>query len=459
MAKTDWTSNDTVKPADMNEIGQEINQLREDVDNIHIPPATLTEAGIVQLSSATDSTSETMAATPNAVKTVSDTVKTFANDTFIKKSVLLPDGTDMNNLMDEGEYYCPANSIVATFKNAPDGQACHVKVYRHAGVNQMWYVFNPNDNRIFTRNYYPQIGWGAWRQLIDDTAPWQKTKLTADDGKCILLPSGTNLNTVVKNGFYNGSGLQNAPNSTDWWYIEVLEHTNGDAYAIQKAYSFYSLSFYMRIMQGGAWSAWSPDLFTSVANGKSGIARAISDMGVYTAPDAAFATMEANIRQISTGSRMDYSKSDENFRNGIAYTDIITIPAGKIFTFIANGGEATYAYSYTGSFSSNNESVSVSLCIRKQDGSENAGMIGSYSTSGGGGNWTYYQVVEIDLVNYRWRCSYSTYNTFNYSAWTSLSGGVGPRILSIRYNIYNPQSYGPNVVDGQFLLNGTGILM
>lgn len=72
MAKTDWTGTDTVKPADMNEIGQEINQLREDVDNIHIPPATLTEAGIAQLSSATDSTSEAMAATPKAVKAAMD---------------------------------------------------------------------------------------------------------------------------------------------------------------------------------------------------------------------------------------------------------------------------------------------------------------------------------------------------------------------------------------------------
>lgn len=72
MAKTDWTINDEVEPVDMNEIGQEINQLREDVDNIHIPPATLTEAGIVQLSSATDSTSEAMAATPKAVKLAYD---------------------------------------------------------------------------------------------------------------------------------------------------------------------------------------------------------------------------------------------------------------------------------------------------------------------------------------------------------------------------------------------------
>lgn len=72
MAKTDWSLNDTVQPQDMNAIGEEINQLRQDVDHIEIPPASVTEAGIVKLSSATNSTSETLAATPRAVKSAYD---------------------------------------------------------------------------------------------------------------------------------------------------------------------------------------------------------------------------------------------------------------------------------------------------------------------------------------------------------------------------------------------------
>lgn len=82
MAKTDWSLNDTVQPQDMNAIGEEINQLREDVDHIEIPPASVAEAGIVKLSSATNSTSETLAATPRAVKSAYDaatTAQTTAN--------------------------------------------------------------------------------------------------------------------------------------------------------------------------------------------------------------------------------------------------------------------------------------------------------------------------------------------------------------------------------------------
>lgn len=72
MAKTDWTLTDTVKPDDFNNIGREINQLRTDVDHIEVPAASLTEAGIVQLSSSANSSSETLAATPRAVKTAYD---------------------------------------------------------------------------------------------------------------------------------------------------------------------------------------------------------------------------------------------------------------------------------------------------------------------------------------------------------------------------------------------------
>lgn len=72
MAKTDWKNDDIVKAQDMNDIGEEINNLRTDIDNIHIPDASLTEKGITQLSSATDSTAEDRAATPKAVKAAYD---------------------------------------------------------------------------------------------------------------------------------------------------------------------------------------------------------------------------------------------------------------------------------------------------------------------------------------------------------------------------------------------------
>lgn len=79
MAKTDWKLTDVVKPDDFNDIGQEINKLRGDLDNIDIPTASLTKAGITQLSSATDSEAEDRAATPKAVKAATDAARKAQN--------------------------------------------------------------------------------------------------------------------------------------------------------------------------------------------------------------------------------------------------------------------------------------------------------------------------------------------------------------------------------------------
>lgn len=56
MAKTDWGLNDILKPADLNELGGEVNQLREDVDNMDFP-----------LSDATDGTRSDVAGSEKAV--------------------------------------------------------------------------------------------------------------------------------------------------------------------------------------------------------------------------------------------------------------------------------------------------------------------------------------------------------------------------------------------------------
>ncbi|GGG13585.1 phage tail protein [Paenibacillus aceti] len=74
MAKTNWKLTDTVKPEDMNSLGQEINNLQQNTK-----PASLTKPGIVQLFSATNSTAEDRAATPKAVKTAEDNAKAYTD--------------------------------------------------------------------------------------------------------------------------------------------------------------------------------------------------------------------------------------------------------------------------------------------------------------------------------------------------------------------------------------------
>lgn len=77
-----------------------IGEVREDLGNVSVPPASLTQAGITRLSSATNSTSETEAATPKAVKAAYDrgsagvtaattaetNAKNYADANFYKKT-------------------------------------------------------------------------------------------------------------------------------------------------------------------------------------------------------------------------------------------------------------------------------------------------------------------------------------------------------------------------------------
>ncbi|MEK4008322.1 pyocin knob domain-containing protein [Paenibacillus sp. FSL H3-0333] len=84
----------------------------------------------------------------------------------LTRAALLPEGTNLNNLIVEGEYYCPANSSAGTMGNVPTAQAFHMKVSRHAGVNQTFTVFYAAGSapEIWTRNMY-EYAWSSWQRI------------------------------------------------------------------------------------------------------------------------------------------------------------------------------------------------------------------------------------------------------------------------------------------------------
>ena len=68
------------------------------------------------------------------------------------------------------------------------------------------------------------------------------------------------------------------------------------------------------------------ELFTSVGNGKTAVASAVTDKGVQTAPDATFAQMAANIREIPSGETIE----DEPIT--ITKNGVTAVPSGKRYT-------------------------------------------------------------------------------------------------------------------------------
>ncbi|WP_028593210.1 pyocin knob domain-containing protein [Paenibacillus assamensis] len=84
----------------------------------------------------------------------------------VKKAIFLPRSTDLNNIVHEGEYYNPLNDDAATMPNVPLHLSFHLKVSRHAGINQVFttYATEAHMLRIFTRNYYN--GWSPWSEIL-----------------------------------------------------------------------------------------------------------------------------------------------------------------------------------------------------------------------------------------------------------------------------------------------------
>ncbi|MDQ0658747.1 pyocin knob domain-containing protein [Paenibacillus sp. W2I17] len=218
MAKTDWKISDKVKPDDMNAIGEEINGL---------------------------------------------------HDGFIKKSIVIPAGEDLNTYMEEGNYYCPANATVETLLNSPTEEAFHLTVEPHAGVLQTLTTFQPGNLEVYQRNYY--FGWGPWNkvptrdeleeilplananaQTYVNERPWQKFKLTEDSGDVKILPSNSNLNNVLAPGFYYAPFFSTNAPEMGTWYVEVISYS--ESFLMQRATGFSKV--YVRNRDNGDWFPW-----------------------------------------------------------------------------------------------------------------------------------------------------------------------------------------------------------
>ncbi|MCR6732524.1 tail fiber protein [Enterobacter cloacae] len=172
--------------------------------------ATTTQKGIVQLSSATDSTSETLAATAKSVKAANDNangrvpsgrkvngraltgdINVTSQDIFNGQAAGIGNAEDLNAYTTPGLYYQPANAQAQTGKNYPEANAGSLEVYKHAGVTQIYRIYN--NSRTYIRTLYSGT-WSAWIKQYDAA-----NKPTAIDVSAIPLAGSTAVNGVVRN--------------------------------------------------------------------------------------------------------------------------------------------------------------------------------------------------------------------------------------------------------------------
>lgn len=170
--------------------------------------ASTAQKGIVQLSSATDSTSEALAATPKAVKAANDNANgrvpsgrringhaltddfnISAQDIFNGQAVAIGNAADLNAYTTAGLYYQPANAQAQTSRNYPEANAGSLEVYKHAGITQIYRIYN--SSRSYIRTLYSGT-WSAWVKQYDASNK----------------PSPADINAVNKGGDAMTGGLK-----------------------------------------------------------------------------------------------------------------------------------------------------------------------------------------------------------------------------------------------------------
>ena len=170
--------------------------------------ASTAQKGIVQLSSATDSTSEALAATPKAVKAANDNANgrvpsgrringhaltddfnISTQDIFNGQAVAIGNAADLNAYTTAGLYYQPANAQAQTGRNYPEANAGSLEVYKHAGITQIYRIYN--SSRSYIRTLYSGT-WSAWVKQYDASNK----------------PSPADINAVNKGGDTMTGGLK-----------------------------------------------------------------------------------------------------------------------------------------------------------------------------------------------------------------------------------------------------------
>ncbi|WP_427052749.1 tail fiber protein [Paenibacillus sp. TC-CSREp1] len=147
----------------------EIQQLQEDLQNADIPPASMTEPGIVQLSNATEGTSETLAATEKAVNDARLAAQQYVDDKAWQKYPLTQDNgysklsrVDLNTLTDPGMYYAEGSQS----PNLPtiNGADFYVEVIKISANNliQRVTLASTTTAKVYVRQRWSTTTWTPW---------------------------------------------------------------------------------------------------------------------------------------------------------------------------------------------------------------------------------------------------------------------------------------------------------
>lgn len=217
--------------------------------------ATTAQKGIVQLSSATDSDSELLAATPKAVKAANDNANgrvpsgrkinghALTEDTSVTSQDIFNDQAiglsteDLDTLKTPGIYYQPLNANASAARHYPENNAGTLLVYKNAGVTQVYLVYN--SSRAYTRSQYSTGAWTAWAKRYDSANKPSPADIGAvnkgGDSVNGVLKAGAEVQSTIANNFRIAYGDYGSFWRNDGSNLYLMLTNKGDAYGAYNA--------------------------------------------------------------------------------------------------------------------------------------------------------------------------------------------------------------------------------
>ena len=243
------------------------DKLAEHEQSRRHPDATLTEKGFTQLSSATDSTSETLAATPKAVKTAYDLAngKYTAQDatTAQKGIVQLSSATDSTSetLAATPKAVKTAYDLANgkyTAQDATTAQKGIVQLSSATDSTSETLAATPKAVKAANDNANGRVPSG---RKVNGRALAEDINITSQDifnGQAVLIGNAADLNSFNTPGLYYQPSNEQAQAGTNYpepvaGSLEVYKHAG-----ITQVYRIYADSrSYIRIFFNGAWTSWA----------------------------------------------------------------------------------------------------------------------------------------------------------------------------------------------------------
>ncbi|ELE9728657.1 phage tail protein [Enterobacter kobei] len=166
---------------------------------------------------------------------LSTDINVTAQDIFNGQALGIGDAADLNSYTTPGLYYQPMNAQASTGKNYPKASAGSLEVYKHAGITQIYRVYN--SSLTYIRTLYNGT-WSAWTKQYDAA-----NKPSAGDVGALPITGGTlkGALAVVQNG--PGVTLQSSA-SGQAAYVIGKDYNGDNSWYVGRGGSSFNISFY-----------------------------------------------------------------------------------------------------------------------------------------------------------------------------------------------------------------------